>query len=200
VAGRDGIRGPSNSSARDRTRILTPDSSSRGSIWPFGRKCSRLGRICSGSRDRPVLGHLCTNRPQNACSGTARVRERAYAHGRWAAGPAHWVWGTAGKQQHVSHAHLGRAAASQKALLRAADKAQRRPLDDSCNSCCAASPLHADQLEWCALRGRSSVHLVRDFSGKRDFSLGQNKVFFLFLNVCLCAVEHYYQLTNTQIT
>lgn len=155
VAGTDGAAGQTNSSARARMRILTPDSSSRGSIWPFGRKCSRLGRICSGSRDRPVLGHLCTNRPGNACIGTARARERACTHGGRAAGPAHWVWGTAAKQRQVSHAHHGQAAAGQRMHLHAAVKAQLRLSVLSCSSDHAAQ-----QRSRCVCPARQSTHIM----------------------------------------
>jgi hypothetical protein len=145
VGSRDRSGGQANSSARARIRIWRPDSSSRGSIWAFGQKHSRLARICSGSRDRPVLGHLCTDRPENACIGIARARERAYALGGWAAGPAHHIWGTAAKQWQVSHAHHGRAAADRKMHLHAAVKAQWRLSVLSCSSDRAASALHADQ-------------------------------------------------------
>jgi hypothetical protein len=66
--------------------ILTPDSSSRDETTPYGWKYSRLGRCCSGSLDRLVLGHLCTDRPQNTCIRIARVRRRTFEQGDWAAG------------------------------------------------------------------------------------------------------------------
>lgn len=143
----DAAAAPATSSGRDRTRILTPDSSSPCESTPCGWKYSRLGRCCSGSLDRLVLGHLCTDRPGNTRNGIARARGRMIGHGSWAAGHGQWTWGTAAKQQHVSHAHLGRAPAGQKTRHRTADKAQWRPLDARCSSCCAASVPCADHLE-----------------------------------------------------
>jgi hypothetical protein len=131
VVAEDGAAEAAEASERYRTRILTPDSSSRGRIYAFGRKYGPLARICSGSLDRLVLGHLCTDGPQNTCNRLARAHGCSIGHGSWAAGHGEWVWGTAGKQQRVSHAHLGRAPASQKALLHAADKAAWRPLTAS---------------------------------------------------------------------
>jgi hypothetical protein len=108
--------------------VATPDLSSRWSIWSFGRKYGPLARICSGSLDRLVLGHLCTDRPENTCNRIARVRGRTIGHGSWAAGHGVRTWGTASKQWQVSNAHLGRAPATRKAQHRGAMEAHWRPL------------------------------------------------------------------------
>jgi hypothetical protein len=177
VAVKDAAAGAAESSERDGTRIPTPDSSSQGSIWAFGRKCGPLTRICSGSQDRLVLGHLCTDRPENTCNRVARAHGRSIGHGGWAAGHAEWTWGTAAKQQHVSHAHLGRAAASQKALLHAVDKAAWRSLNASTaaaeetasaalDMCCAVriwAALPCTRWLWseipCRRRGQPNQHI-----------------------------------------
>jgi hypothetical protein len=47
-----------------RSRILTPDSVSPGPIYPLrAESLTKRPANCSGSRDRPVLGHLCTAEP-----------------------------------------------------------------------------------------------------------------------------------------
>ncbi len=107
--------------------VPTPDSSSRGAIWAFGRKYGPLARICSGSLDRLVLGHLCTDRPQNTCKRVARARGCTIGQGDEEAAHAEGTWGTADKQQHVSHAHAGGALAARKAQHHATGKAGWRP-------------------------------------------------------------------------
>ncbi len=68
-----------------------------------------MARICSGSLDRLVLGHLCTDRPQNTCIRLARARGRTIGQGSWAAERGVHIWGTAAKQQRISHSPPARA-------------------------------------------------------------------------------------------
>jgi len=150
VVAEDRAAGAAEASERDRTRIPSPDSSSRWSIWAFGRIYGPLARICSGSLDRLVLGHLCTDRPENTRNRVARARGCMIGHGGGAAGHGVHTWGTAGKQQHVSHAHVGRAPASQKALHHAAGKAAWRPLDASTTAVMMTVPRALDMC--CAVR------------------------------------------------
>ena len=108
-------------------RILTPDSNSRCKTTPYGWKYSRLGRSCSGSLDRLVLGHLCTDRPQNTRIRIARARGRTFGSGDWAAKHGVHTWGTADKQWQVSHTRAARAPATQKEQHRSAAEAHWRP-------------------------------------------------------------------------
>ncbi len=102
------------SSERDRTRFPTSDSDSPCVICPFGGKYAPLAPHCSGSLDRPVLGHLCTEWPQNASIRTARARARSRRHGRWAAEHGGYIWGTAATQHHASSHAAARAPARRK--------------------------------------------------------------------------------------
>ena len=123
----DAAAAPATSSGRDRTRILTPDSSSQLKSTPYDWKHSRLGRCCSGSLDRLVLGHLCTDRPENTCKRTARTRERTIGQGDWAAGHEVHTWGTADTPWQVSHSRAARAPAPRKVQHRSGTQARWRP-------------------------------------------------------------------------
>jgi len=112
VVAEDGAAGAAEASGRDRTRIPTPDSSSRWWIWAFGWKYGPLARICSGSLDRLVLGHLCTDRPENTCNRIARARGCTIGPRGGAAEHGVHTWGTADKQRQVSHTRAARAPAT----------------------------------------------------------------------------------------
>lgn len=62
------------SSERARNCVLTPDSSSPGGNYPprVEDPTARPAK-CSGSLNRPVLGHLCTIRPKNSGNGVASL-------------------------------------------------------------------------------------------------------------------------------
>ena len=124
----NGAAAPATSSGLHRTHIPTPDSRSPVETTSYGWKYGRLGRSCSGSLDRLVLGHLCTDEPLDACKSIARVRGRTIGPGSWAAGHAVHTWGTAGKQRQVSHARAARAPATRKAHHHGAVEVQWRPL------------------------------------------------------------------------
>ena len=121
--GENRVAGAAKAAGLHRRSIPTPDSSSRGAICPFGRKYGPLARICSGSLDRLVLGHLCTDRPQNTCNRIARARGCTIGQGDEEAAHGEGTWGTPAKQQRVSHARTGRALAGRKEQHHTAGKA-----------------------------------------------------------------------------
>ena len=141
-------------------RILTPDSNSRCKTTSYGWKYSRLGRSCSGSLDRLVLGHLCTDRPQTARIRIARTRESTFGPGSWEADRGEHVWGTAAKQQQVSHARATRAPATRRTQHRGAAEAAWAALELS--ACCATvlpASVHVDR---CVVRSSACIQHAAD--------------------------------------
>jgi len=133
VKGEDRVEVTANASRRALKCIPTPDSSSQRESTPCGWKCGQLVRICSGSLDRLVLGHLCTDRPQNTCIRIARARGRTIGHGRWAAEHGVHTWGTAAKQQHISHSLSAQAPTRQSVHYRCAREARGRRIGGHCS-------------------------------------------------------------------
>lgn len=91
-----GRRAARKSSGERATRILTRALSSPCATYSLrAGKCTRRGRISAGSRDRPVLGHLCSYGPGNSAIGAAaRARCTSATRTRCARGRA-GTWGTA---------------------------------------------------------------------------------------------------------
>lgn len=112
---------------RARMHVLTPDSSSWRGITPFGGRRAQLARMCSGSLDRLVLGHLCTDRPLLAPMRIARARQRSCGRANGAAEYHDHLWGTADTQEHISHTSAARAPATRKQHFLRATEVLWRP-------------------------------------------------------------------------
>jgi len=147
---------PATSAGRDRTRILTPDSKSPRESTTYGWKYSRLGRYCNGSLDRLVLGHLCTDRPQNAGIRIARTPRRTIGRGHWAAEHGVHTWGTSAKQRQVSHTRVERGISNSKSTTSRCYGGAVEATASIHSRCYIATCVGSRCTPWCAL-----VHMQR---------------------------------------
>jgi hypothetical protein len=134
---------PANASGLARMRILTLNSRSWRGNTPYGARCAHRARICSGSLDRPVLGHLCTEWPLAASVSIARARKRSCGCAHRAAGHHDQLWGAAGKQRQISSTSAPRAPASRKQHFLRATEALCMPLVSSVDAAALALTSHS---------------------------------------------------------